>query len=490
MSSILWPMLRQSFLRPTATAVIDDRRTWRYIDLAIGSMYLAEQIEKATTKQNVGILLPTSGAFPMALMGILALGKTAVPLNYLLSHGERQFIVEDSEIDTVITVGQMIDFLGKPPENVKLIKLEEMSFNGCPPLRWPHWASADEIAVILYTSGTSGQPKGVMLSHGNLRSDVEAAKIHAGISAKNSFLGVLPQFHSFGLTGLTLLPLCSGAKIIYTARFVPRRIIELIKVHRPDSIMAIPSMYNALLGVKNASREDFESVSHAISGGEPLPESVYEGFQSRFGVRILEGYGLTETSPIVAWSSPEADRHKSVGTLVPGAEAEVRDDAGNPVARGEEGEIFLRGPMIMKGYYKRPDLTQAVIASDGYFRTGDWGKYDEDGFLFITGRVKEMLIIGGENVFPREIEEVLNQHDSVLEAAVIGKQDPSRGEVAVAFVELQEGCSFDESELRSWCRNSLAGFKVPREIRLIEALPRNPTGKILRRQLVDQMKSE
>jgi long-chain acyl-CoA synthetase len=305
---------------------------------------------------------------------------------------------------------------------------------------------------------------------------------------------VLPQFHSFGLTVLTVLPLVLGAKVIYSARFQPRKIVELMREHQPDIFVGIPSMYGALLSVKSAGPEDFASLSVAIAGGEPLPDAVFEQFYERFGVRILEGYGLTETSPITHWSTQERNRRHSVGRPVPRLRQFVVDEHDRVLGVNEEGEILLSGPNVMQGYYNLPAETDQALAwltppgesqAVRCLRTGDMGRIDEEGFLYITGRKKEMLIIGGENVFPREIEEVLNHHSAVHASAVIGQHDSMRGEVPVAFIEAEEGQTANEAELRSYCREHLAGYKVPRRIHVVEALPRGATGKILRRKLRD-----
>ena len=496
--SLIWPLVRRCLFHPRRIATVDDQRSMRYFELLGGALHMARTVEKATDNPHVGIMLPTSGAFPVALLGTWLAGRVAVPLNYLLSQEELAYVIDNAGLDTIITAGAMLEHLGEDhvPEEVSLIRMEELSFGGLPPLRWPPSPRPDELAVLLYTSGTSGRPKGVMLTHGNLASNVQGAAEHAGMTHEQVFLGVLPQFHSFGLTALTLLPLYLGAKAVYTARFVPRRLIKLIEKHEPDVFMAIPSMYGALLGVKKAGAESLESIDIAVSGGEALPEAVYENFQEKYGVKILEGYGLTETSPMLNWSTPDDSRHKSVGKALPDVTIMIVNEDLKPLGTEEEGEILAAGPNIMAGYYNLPEQTDEVITflhdpADGelkrFFRTGDMGKLDEDGFLYITGRIKEMLIVGGENVFPREIEEVLNRHDTVAASGVVGRHDDTRGEVPVAFVELVEDAEFDENELRSHCRESLAGYKVPREIRVVDELPRNPTGKILRRELSERL---
>ncbi len=496
--SMLTPILSTAQQKASDTAFIDDRGTYTYGHLLHGAAVMAQVIRDTTQNQHIGVMLPTGAAFPNALVGVWLAGRVMVPLNYLLSPEELGYVIVDSGIDTIITANAMLEFMGgreRLPSSMNVIVMDEVQFEQTTPAIAPPNFDADDLAVILYTSGTSGKPKGVMLSHGNFASNVEAAIAHAGLRDEDKFLGMLPQFHSFGLTALTLIPMRLGAQTIYTARFIPKRVVSLIREHQPHIVMAVPSMYGALLSVKEADKEDFRELRLAISGGEPLPAATFERFQKRFNVKILEGYGLTETAPITNWSTPDRYRQHAVGPAIPGVKIVIADTDDQILPPNEEGEILIAGPNIMQGYYHLPEQTDEVFVDlethddQGnptrlkFFRTGDMGRLDDEGYLFITGRKKEMLIIAGENVFPREIEEVLNRHESVRDSAVIGKQDGLRGEVPIAFVELAEGAAFDEKALRAWCRDNLAQFKVPREIRCIEQLPRNPTGKILRRQL-------
>jgi long-chain acyl-CoA synthetase len=257
-----------------------------------------------------------------------------------------------------------------------------------------------------------------------------------------------------------------------------------MREYRPTIFVAIPSMYGALLSVKDAGPEDFASLRITVSGGEPLPEAIAQNMKSRFGIDLNEGYGLTETSPATNWCRPSEIRPHSVGKPLPDMDQRIVDlSTGVRLPQGHEGEVQMKGPNIMKGYFKLPAETAAAFTDDGYFRTGDIGAFDQDGHLHITGRLKEMMIIGGENVFPREIEEVLNKHPSVAASGVVPLADPMRGEQPVAFVEIREGEAFDEQALKTWCRHSLAGYKVPVSIRVLPELPKNPTGKIMRRDL-------
>lgn len=482
--NIARPILRQWMKHPLRTCIVDDFRSWRGGALLVASLHLAKAIEQASDRPRVGIFLPTSGLTPVAMMAAWMLGRTVVPLNYLLSGDELEYIIEDAELDTVVSVGPMLERFGQMPPGVEVLRMDSMSFGGLPPFRRMAKTPEDFTAVLLYTSGTSGRPKGVMLTNGNLGSNVQQCIKWARFSRKDGFLGVLPQFHSFGMTVTTILPLTIGCRVSYTAKFQVTQVLKLLRTQRPTAMMAIPSMYNALLQAKTAEASDFESLRFLVSGGEPLPDAVYDGFHERFGIRICEGYGLTETSPVTNWTLPEYERRGTVGQPLPGVEQIIVDEDGNRLDHGNDGEIRIRGANVMAGYFKLPDDTAAAFDENGYFRTGDMGRFDERGFLSITGRIKEMLIISGENVFPREIEEVLNRHPGISAAAVVGQADPSRGEVPIAFVELVEGAEFDPGEGRSFCRGPLPAFKVPREIRVMDELPRNPTGKIMRRELV------
>ncbi len=482
--SVHHPILRNLLLHPTRIFVTDDKKSYKGVDILVAALHLANLIRARCKSQTVGIICPTSVAFPICALAGWMTGKVVVPLNYLLKREELEYVLADCGTDTIITVQAMLDFMGYTPAIPNLLKLDDINFKSMPEPLWPARAEDHDLAVLLYTSGTSGKPKGVMLTHANLASNIRQIRKWIAIDKKFVFLGVLPQFHSFGMTALTLLPLTVGCKVVYTARFVPGKILKLLREHRPDCFIAIPSMYNALLHVKDASPQDWSSLRYAVSGGEPLPQSVFDGFREKLNLTINEGYGLTETSPVTNWCRPDEWRPRSVGRPMPELTQRIVDPAtGRSLGPNQDGEVQMRGPNIMKGYYKLPEQTASVFTSDGFFKTGDMGRHDLEGHLFITGRIKEMLIVGGENVFPREIEEVLNKHESVKDSGVVGKVDPMRGELPVAFIELHDGATFDENALRSWCRKSLAGYKVPDQVRVVETLPRNATGKIMRREL-------
>jgi long-chain acyl-CoA synthetase len=480
---LLGRMLRNLLLRPHCIVVVDDHRCWRGYELYLAALHLAREIERTTTRPHVGLMLPTSGLTPVGILATWMLGRTIVPINYLLRPADRDYVIENAELDAVVTVTPMIEHVGDLPPQVRQIRLDRLSFHGFPPLRRPVPRSDEHLAALVYTSGTSGRPKGVMLTAGNLTTNVRQCVEWAGLPRQTVVLGVLPQFHCFGLTVLTLLPLWLGAKVVYTSRFVPGKVLKLLLEHRPHIFLAIPSMLNSLLNAKGATREHFSSVSYLVSGGEPLPQSVFDGFRERFGVTLNEGYGLTETSPVANWCRPRDHKRWSVGPPLPGVQEKIVSLDGTRLGVDEEGEVRIKGPNLTKGYYKHDVETAAAFDEEGYLRTGDIGRIDADGHLYITGRLKEMLVIGGENVSPRAIEDILDRYPGVLSSAVIGVPDPGRGEVPVAFVELDPEVTFDEPRLRAHCREHLAPYQVPRRVICVERMPRSPIGKILRREL-------
>lgn len=477
--------LTKSFLsKPTRTFMVDDTRLYRGIDLMVAGMHIADQIDSNTAKPRVGMLIPTSGIFAAAAYGVWIGGRTAVPMNYLLDEKTLNYVIEDCGCDLIVASRKLIEHVGFVPKVKTIVYLEDMDFGSMPSPRLPKWTSAEDLAVVLYTSGTSGKPKGVMLSHRNLLSNAAQLHEHIGVSPKDVFLGILPQFHSFGLTGLTLMPMLFGCKAVYTARFVPKKIIGLIQKHRPSIYLAIPSMYNAMLTVKDATSDDFSSFRILLSGGEPLPEDVRSRFAERFNQPIVEAYGLTETAPGTNVLLPSENRAGTVGRALPGVIELIVDPTTNEILpHSTDGELRIKGPNVMQGYLGLEDETRNAFDEHGFFKTGDMAQIDADGFLKITGRIKEMMIVGGENVFPREIEEVLNAHRAVHDSGVIGQADPMRGEVPIGFVELEEGQSAEPDEIKLWCRDKLPGYKVPKRIEIIDALPRNGTGKIMRRAL-------
>jgi len=475
--------------RPQEIAITDESGQYTYQQVAAMATGLGIYLAQQTQAPHVGLLLPAGVGFVAAFYGTLLAGKAVVPINFLLGDREVAHVIKNSEIDTVVTIPQLAGRLQNTP--LKVVDLTQLPKTP-PALAPPPFPSpkADDLAVLMYTSGTSALPKGVMLTYGNLQSDVDAAIELAQLEKRHVFLGVIPLFHAFGMTAMMLAPIQLAAPCIYMARFSAVGAMENVRKHKVSILLGVPSMFAALLHLKSASAEDFASIYVIISGGEPLPSNVREAFPARYGVPVLEGYGLTETSPVIALNVPQSSRAGSVGKLVPGATLKITDEQGHIVPEGESGEVWLKGPMIMKGYYKLPDESATALTGDGYFKTGDLGRMDADGFLYITGRKKDLIICAGEKVTPREVEEVLMQHPAIAEAAVVGRKDDSRGEAVVAFVVTKPGQTARPDEVRIFCReHGLAHFKIPRDFVFVEDLPRSPTGKVLKRQLAEKARA-
>ncbi len=490
------PMLVESLLAsadcaPKDASIGDPSRTLSYPDLLRLADVMRRQIESATANPHVGIMLPSTVAFGATFYGALWAGRTVVPLNFLLQPSELAAVIADAGLDTIFTTRFFESLVASLP--VKKVFLEDLPLKremvmerirATPP---PSKVSPDDIAILLYTSGTSGVPKGVCQTFSNLRHDIDACIEKARLQSHHRFLGVLPLFHSFGITAMLLVPVTLGATIHYVPRFHPAGLFDVIREQKSSVTMLIASMYAAMLRAKQATAADLATIEFAISGGEALPMSVHAAFKERFNVDILQGYGMTEAAPVVSLNVPWAHKLGSVGQPISGVEARSFDDAGNPVAPDHDGELWIRGPIVMKGYYKKEADTCAVLTPDGWYKTGDMAAVDSEGYITITGRKKEMIIVGGENVYPREIEAILDEHPAVAESAVVGQVDPSRGEVVAAFVMLHEGTTATEIELRDHCRGRLAGYKVPRRVIVSSDLPRGPTGKILKRKLKEML---
>lgn len=490
---LLSPIVRAARDEPDRPAIADGLHSQDYGGVARAACRIAGHLRSLTRREQVMLMLPASTGFVDAFCGILGSAKAAVPLNFLLSPAELAGVVADCDADLLLTCGELASRI--PPASLSAarpgvrVRLVEDLLAARPP-ETPGVEtlaadrSEDDLAVLLYTSGTVAEPKGVMLTHGNLRANVLGCIEHLRMRRDHAFGGVIPLFHSFGMTATMLAPLTLGARAVYLPRFSPGGLVGTCRRERISVLMAVPSMYAAALRLADATPEDFASIDLAVAGGEALPMGVYEMFLERFGVPILQGYGMTEASPVVAVNRPWDNRPGSVGRPLPRVEVRLADETGRPLTGNDlEGEILLRGPNVTAGYYNRQSQTREAFGRDGWFRTGDLGRLDEDGFLHIQGRKKDVLKIAGELVWPAEIEEALRSHPGVSEAAVIGMPSKTRGEVPAAFVVPASGRQLDETELRGFCRDRLAGYKVPRKIVFVDSLPRSVSGKILKRAL-------
>ncbi|NEK85235.1 long-chain fatty acid--CoA ligase [Blastococcus saxobsidens] len=436
---------------------------------------------------RVGLVLPNVLAFPVVFYGALLAGAAVVPMNPLLKAREVQYYLEDSGARVVVTLETTAEPVREAAatvgvEAVMVGPASPAELMADEPLAEPVDRSDDDLAVILYTSGTTGQPKGAELTHANLgRNALTTAETLAENTADDVIMGCLPLFHVFGLTCGLNTAVLRGSLLTLIPRFDGAKALEVIERDSVTIFEGVPTMFAAMLHQPDAERHDVSSLRLCVSGGSAMPVEIMRSFEERFGCIILEGYGLSETSPVASFNHPHAERKPgSIGTPIRGVEMRLVDDDGNDVAAGEVGEIAIRGENVMQGYWGRAEETAKAIP-DGWFRTGDLARTDDDGYFFIVDRKKEMIIRGGYNVYPREIEEALYEHPAVAEVAVVGINHPDLGEEVAAAVALKPGAGAEVDELREFVKARVAAYKYPRHLWLVDALPKGPTGKILRR---------
>jgi long-chain acyl-CoA synthetase len=439
---------------------------------------------------RVGIMLPNVPYFPAVYYGILRLGAVAVPMNVLLKGRETAFYLKDPEAKVVFAWGDFAEHArtGAAAAGAECIEVRPGDFEALlsviEPLREVAPRADGDSAVILYTSGTTGTPKGAELTHANLARNCEASIALFEIGPDTVTLGALPLFHTFGQTCAMNTTLAAGGCLTLLARFDPGKALEVIARDRVSVFEGVPTMYGAMLHHPAARTADVSSLQVCACGGASLPVELMRAFEERFGCIILEGYGLSETSPVASFNHPGRPRKPgSIGTPIAGVQMKVISDAGEDLPTGEVGEIVIRGHNVMKGYFNRPAATAEAIDGDGWFRSGDLARVDEDGYFFIVDRKKDLIIRGGYNVYPREIEEVLYEHPAVREAAVVRIAHPELGEEVGAAVVLKDGASATAAQLQAFVKEQVAAYKYPRHVWLLDELPKGPTGKILKRQI-------
>jgi long-chain acyl-CoA synthetase len=438
---------------------------------------------------RVGIMLPNVPYFPVCYFGVLRAGGIVVPMNVLLKRREVAFYLRDSGAKLMFAWDGFAEDAQRGAEDAGaeclLVKPGEFEHQvgRAEPVTEVHEARDDDTAVILYTSGTTGTPKGAELTHSNLRRNAQTTQRMFGLTTDLVMLGALPLFHSFGQTCAMNATIVGGGMLSLIPRFDPAQALEIIERDQVNIFQGVPTMYGAMLHLPDRDRYDTSSLQRCVSGGSAMPVELMRGFEEAFGCIVLEGYGLSESSPVASFNHPDRERKPgSIGTPVEGVEMKVADEDGREVAQGDVGEILIRGHNVMKGYWNRPDATEDTVR-DGWLHSGDMGYVDEDGYFFIVDRKKDMIIRGGYNVYPREIEEVLYEHPAVREAAVVGVPHDEYGEEVGAAVALKDGQEVDADELRQFVKDQVAAYKYPRRIWFVDDLPKGPTGKILKREI-------
>jgi long-chain acyl-CoA synthetase len=440
--------------------------------------------------ERVGVMLPNVPEFPIAYYGVLRAGGIVVPMNVLLKRREIAFYLQDSGAELLLAWHGFAGEAGGGAEDAgaEMIELGPASFAAAlsehEPAPGLAETAGEDTAVILYTSGTTGKPKGAELTHANLHRNADVScRTTCEIAAGDVVFGGLPLFHSFGQTVSMNASLMAGACLTLVPKFDPGEALETMQRDGVTHFYGVPTMYGALL--HHPGRESYEtsSLRTCITGGASMPVEVLRGFEQAFGAIVLEGYGLSETSPVACSNHPGRERKPgSIGTPIEGVEMRVVGEDDDEVEQGEVGEIVIRGHNIMKGYWQRPDATEEAMRG-GWFHSGDMARVDEDGYFYIVDRKKDLIIRGGYNVYPREVEEVLYEHPKIREAAVVGVPHDQWGEEIGAAVVVHEGEELAPEEVSAYVKERIAAYKYPRLVWFVEELPKGPTGKILKREI-------
>lgn len=479
--------------QPEAVAVKLDDFHLSYAELEEQSARVAGLLQKHEIGPGdaVGVVVPNIPQMPIVYYGILRLGAVVVPMNPLLKEREFSYHLENSGAKAVFAWEPTLTEVRPAAEALGALVIPIDSqfqglLNDAESAHSVHPVSDDETAVLLYTSGTTGRPKGAELTHHNLLSNAEVSANLFNLQSGAVVFAGLPFFHVFGQTCALNAAILRGATLTLLPRFDAAKAALIIERDRVNVYLGVPTMYVGLLRTPDRDKYDRSSLTIAVSGGAPLPVEVLREFEEVYKAALLEGYGLSETSPVVCFNRRDQERRAgSIGTPVDGAELKIVLEDGSEAPIGEVGELAVRGQYVMKGYWRNPDATAAAIR-DGWFYTGDLAKKDDDGYYSIVDRKKDMLLRGGYNVYPREVEEVIYEHPAVAEAAVIGVPDDVHGQEIAAVVALKPGYEESEEfkdELREFVKSRVAAYKYPRIVTIVAELPKGPTGKILKREI-------
>lgn len=478
---------------PERIAVRLDDAAVPYGALDAGSQRVAGLLRELGVQpgDRVGVMLPNVPHFPLAYYGALRLGAVVVPMNPLLSKREVAYYLKDSGAKLLLAwhgFAESAEGGAAEVDGAEVLLVEPTDIaqrvGAAEPIAEVAHKDGDDTAVVLYTSGTTGQPKGAELTHNSIGSNVKACLSLFDPTPEDVFFGGLPFFHVFGQTATLNVAVAVGAEVTLLPRFDPTVALEIVQRDKVTIFMGVPTMHGAILHHPKRADYDTSSLRLFVSGGSALPVEVLKGITDTFGTPILEGYGLSETSPVASFSRRDLPQKPgSIGVAIEDVELRIVDDEGNEVPVGEVGELQVKGPNVMKGYWKNPEATAKAIDAEGWFSTGDMAKKDEDDFYFIVDRKKDLIIRGGYNVYPREIEEVFYEHAAVAEVAVVAIPHEELGEEIGAAVALKSGSEATADELQAFVKGQVAAYKYPRKIWIVDELPKGPTGKILKREI-------
>lgn len=492
---------------------MDQASTYAELDAAVTKFASGLSQLGVQKGDHIALILGNTPHFVISLYGALRLGATVIPVNPIYTADEIGYILRNGDVKIVVGLDLMVPLAEKVHEHLptvehyiicesgqtqstdmniselsvapKLKPFDQVLASGTLDFAGPD-LNEEDVAVILYTSGTTGKPKGAMLTHRNLYSNAIDVSNYLKMNEDDRIITTLPMFHVFCLTVALNAPLMNGATMLIVPKFSPAEIFRITKKFEATVFAGVPTMYNFLLQYPDGLAEDLKSFRLCISGGAAMPVALLENFERKFNVLVSEGYGLSEASPVTCFNPLDRPRKAgSIGQSILHVENKVVNELGEEVRPGEVGELVVKGPNVMKGYYKMPEESAATI-KDGWLYTGDLAKMDEEGYFYIVDRKKDIVLVGGYNVYPREVEEVLYEHPDVVEVAVFGVPDPNFGEAVRAFV-VSKNPDRTAEELLDYCREHLAKYKVPSSIDFLDELPKNTTGKILRRALKDQL---
>ncbi|AXT86136.1 AMP-dependent synthetase [Aeromicrobium sp. A1-2] len=473
---------------PDRVALRSSRGDLTYGQLRSASSRVAGAVKAAGLQplDRVVFIAPSIIEFPVVYYGLHAAGVSVITMNTMATAPEIGYVLDDSEAVLVLVWHECADAAraAAADRGLDLWIVDEGASFDAEPVEVAHDHAPDDTAIILYTSGTTGRPKGVELTASNLLDTTSSFLPVLALSEDDRFGTALPLFHVYGQAVVMNTVLVTGSSLSVLSPFEPTAMLEMLRRDRLTAMAGVPTMWNAMLhAAADYGPSDFEHLRLATSGGASLPVEVMRAFNERFDCAILEGYGLTESTGAATFNDiNRVQKAGTVGPALPRSQIEVRDAEGTPVAAGTVGEVFIKGPTIMKGYRNRPEAT-AEDLQDGWLKTGDLGTLDEDGYLSIVDRAKDLIIRGGYNVYPREVEEILYEHPDIVEVAVVGVPDDHFGEEVAAVIALRPGSTATGQEIRAWAKVQLSAYKVPRLFQFVESLPKGATGKILKREI-------
>ena len=473
---------------PDRVALRSPRGGLTYGQLRAASSRVAGAIAAAGLRplERVVFIAPSIIEFPVVYYGLHAAGVSVITMNTMATAPEICYVLDDSEAVLVIAWHECAEAAraAAADRGLELWVVDEGAVYDAEPLGRAHDHAPEDTAIILYTSGTTGRPKGVELTAANLMDTTASFLPVLALTDEDRFGTALPLFHVYGQAVVMNTVLVTGSSLSVLSPFDPAEMLEMMRRDRLTSMAGVPTMWNAMLHASgDYGPSDFVHLRLATSGGASLPVEVMRAFKERFDCAILEGYGLTESTGAATFNDiNRVQKAGTVGPALPGSRIEVRDVEGKPVAADVVGEVFLKGPTVMKGYRNRPEAT-AEDLKDGWLKTGDLGMLDADGYLSIVDRVKDLIIRGGYNVYPREVEEVLYEHPDIVEVAVVGVPDDHFGEEVAAVITLRPGAESSGEDIRAWAKTQLSAYKVPRLYQFVETLPKGATGKILKREI-------